>query len=100
MALPSYACVHAGRDSHTVIAMPGWEDFEPVDSPVPIYVQVADFVAARIDVGELAHGAKLPAERDLASLMGVAYETIRRATALLRDRELITTTQGRGTYIR
>jgi hypothetical protein len=30
---------------------------------------------------------------------GVAYDTIRRATALLRDRGLIITIVGRGTYV-
>lgn len=97
--MPRLACVSAGRGSSSVMVMPGWEDFKAVDGPVPIYVQVADFVAARIDSGELPHGGKLPAERDLASMLGVAYETVRRATALLRERGLITTTQGRGTYI-
>jgi DNA-binding transcriptional regulator YhcF (GntR family) len=44
-------------------------------------------------------GARLPAERDLATEYGVAYDTIRRATALLRDRGLIITIVGRGTYV-
>src|SRR5947208_777 len=64
-----------------------------------VYVQVADHIAARIEAGELAPGAKLPAERDLAAEYGVAYDTIRRATAVLRDRGLIVTTVGRGTYV-
>jgi DNA-binding GntR family transcriptional regulator len=54
----------------------------------------------RIEAGELAPGAKLPAERDLAAEYGVSYDTIRRATALLRDRGLIITIVGRGTYVR
>jgi GntR family transcriptional regulator len=70
------------------------------DAPKLIYVQVADHVAARIEAGELAPGARLPAERDLAAQYGVSYDTIRRATALLRDRELIITIVGRGTYVK
>jgi GntR family transcriptional regulator len=70
------------------------------DAPKLIYVQVADHVAARIEAGELAPGARLPAERDLAVEYGVSYDTIRRATALLRDRELIITIVGRGTYVK
>src|SRR5712691_3439019 len=69
------------------------------DSPKLVYMQVADHIAARIASGELPPGAKLPAERDLAAEYGVAYDTIRRATALLRDRGLIITTVGRGTYV-
>ena len=69
------------------------------DAPKLIYVQVADHIASRIAAGELAPGARLPAERDLAADYGVSYDTIRRATALLRERELILTVVGRGTYV-
>ena len=69
------------------------------DSPTPLYVQVADHLAARIASGELQPGARLPAERDLAQDLGVAYDTIRRATALLRERGLIATVHGKGTYV-
>ena len=69
------------------------------DAPKLVYVQVADHITARIEAGELAPGARLPAERDLAVEYGVAYDTIRRATALLRDRGLIITIVGRGTYV-
>jgi DNA-binding transcriptional MocR family regulator len=59
------------------------------DAPKLINVQVADHITARIRAGDLAPGARLAAERDLATQYGVSYDTIRRATALLRDRELI-----------
>lgn len=67
--------------------------------PRLVYVQVADWITARIDSGELAPGARLPAERDMAAAYGVAYDTIRRATALLRERGLIVTIMGRGTFV-
>ncbi len=63
-------------------------------APKLVYVQVADDLAARIARGELAPGTRLPAERALAIEYGVAYDTIRRATALLRDRGLIITIVG------
>ena len=69
------------------------------DAPKLVYVQVADHITGRIAAGELAPGARLPAERDLAAEYGVAYDTIRRATALLRERELIITIVGRGTFV-
>ncbi len=69
------------------------------NAPKLVYVQVADHITARIAAGELARGARLPAERDLAAEYGVAYDTIRRATALLRDRGLILTIVGRGTFV-
>ena len=61
--------------------------------------RVADHIAARSASGDLAPGARLPAERDLAAEYGVSYDTIRRAAALLRDRGLIITIVGRGTYV-
>jgi DNA-binding GntR family transcriptional regulator len=79
--------------------MADWSEFTAADGPVPVYVQVADFIAARIASGELQPNARLTAERELAGLMGVAYDTIRRATALLRERGLIVTVQGRGTFV-
>jgi DNA-binding GntR family transcriptional regulator len=64
-----------------------------------IYVQVADHIAARIASGDLAPGSRLPAERSLATEYGVAYDTIRRATSVLRERNLIVTVHGRGTFV-
>jgi DNA-binding GntR family transcriptional regulator len=69
------------------------------DGPVPVYVQVADHIAARIESGELERGRRLRPERELAAWYGVAYDTIRRTTALLRERGLIVTVHGRGTFV-
>jgi DNA-binding GntR family transcriptional regulator len=69
------------------------------DAPKLVYLQVADHITARIGEGELAPGARLAAERDLAAEYGVSYDTIRRATAVLRDRGLIVTIVGRGTFV-
>jgi GntR family transcriptional regulator len=73
-------------------------DINP-DGPVPIYMQVADFIAAKIASGEWAPGRRLPGERDLASEWGVAYLTVRRAMQELRKRGLVVTVQGRGNYV-
>ena len=70
-----------------------------IDSPTPVYVRVAGWIEARIKSGELKPGARLPPERELAYDCGVAYDTVRRATALLRERSLIVTVHGRGTYV-
>jgi len=61
------------------------------------YIQVANDIATRIEVGEITH--KLPAERALAEEYGVAYQTVRHAMAVLRERGLIVTRQGRGTFV-
>ena len=78
------------------------QDHPAIDPNAPklVYLQVADHIAARIEGGELAPGARLAAERDLATEYGVSYDTIRRATAVLRDRGLIITIIGRGTFVK
>jgi GntR family transcriptional regulator len=61
------------------------------------YLQVANDVARRIGEGEIIH--KLPAERALAEEYGVAYITVRHAMAILRERGLIVSIHGRGTFV-
>ena len=61
------------------------------------YLQVADDVARRIGAGEMVR--KLPAERALADDYEVSYITVRHAMAVLRDRGLIVTIHGRGTFV-
>lgn len=61
------------------------------------YEQVADAIAARITSG--VYSVKLPGERDLAKEFGVSYATARHAMAILRQRGLIVSVHGRGTYV-
>jgi GntR family transcriptional regulator len=63
------------------------------------YLRVADDITAAVTSGELAPGARLRSERDLADHYGVSYGTVRRAMVVLRDRGLITTIHGRGTFV-
>lgn len=63
------------------------------------YRRVADDIATRIVSGELAPGARLRSERDLAEFYQVSYGTVRRAMEVLRNRGLITTIHGRGTFV-
>ncbi len=64
-----------------------------------VYVALADHIQARIKAGELKPGQRLAAERDMAEEYGVAYLTVRRATRELRERGLIRTVIGKGTYV-
>jgi DNA-binding GntR family transcriptional regulator len=61
------------------------------------YQQVADAIAARIEAGY--YTIKLRSERDLAEEFGVSYITVRHATAILRQRGLIVSIHGRGTFV-
>jgi len=67
------------------------------DSPELAYIQVANLLAARIQAGEIK--GRLPSERDLAEDYGVAYGTVRRAMEVLRERGLVVSVHGRGTFV-
>jgi DNA-binding GntR family transcriptional regulator len=64
------------------------------------YRRIAEEIAARIESGSYAAGSKLPREQALAEEFGVAYGTIRRAMDVLRERGLIITAWGKGTFVR
>ncbi|SFO14271.1 regulatory protein, gntR family [Actinomadura madurae] len=70
------------------------------EGPRPVYVQVADIIAARIDAGDLQPDRPIPSEARMAEEFGVARLTARRAVRELRDRGLVVTVPGRGTFVR
>ncbi len=70
---------------------------DPIHGPDYTYVQVANHLAGRIELGEFS--TRLPAERALAEEYGVAYQTLRHAMGILRERGLIITRHGRGTFV-
>jgi DNA-binding GntR family transcriptional regulator len=72
--------------------------FDP-DSLVPLYMQAADYITGQIASGKLRVGARLPSERDLADQWGIAYQTVRRAMKELRERGLIASVIGKGTFV-
>jgi DNA-binding GntR family transcriptional regulator len=63
-------------------------------------MRVVNDIAARIASGELAPGARLRAERELATYYGGSYGTVRRAMEVLRERDLVESIHGRGTFVR
>jgi DNA-binding GntR family transcriptional regulator len=69
------------------------------EGPRPVYLQIADLIAARIESGELPAGRRIPTEKDLQQTYGVARVTARRAVANLRERGLVYTVPQRGTYV-
>jgi GntR family transcriptional regulator len=76
-------------------------DVPPLDygSHVPLYMQAADWLAGQVASGKLAPGTRLPAERDLAEQWGIAYATVRRMMAELRQRGVVVSQLGKGTYV-
>jgi GntR family transcriptional regulator len=69
------------------------------NGPELAYLQVANDIAARIERGALKSGDRLQPERELAADYGVSYDTIRRAAEVLRERGLIRTVHGKGTFV-
>ncbi|MCI0689147.1 MAG: winged helix-turn-helix domain-containing protein [Sporichthyaceae bacterium] len=68
-------------------------------SAVYVYIQIADHVQQLIEAGTLTPGARLGSEIDMATEYGVARMTIRRVVRELRDRGLVVTVFGKGTYV-
>ena len=56
--------------------------FQPIE-PRRLYRQIADQLRQLIQSGEFAVGSKLPAERDLATKMGVSRPSVREALIAL-----------------
>lgn len=65
----------------------------------PLYVQLADVIAGKIASGELAPDRPIPSENHLADEYGVARLTARRAAQELRERGLIVTVRGKGSFV-
>lgn len=68
-------------------------------SGVPIYVQIVEQVQQALAAGQLKPGDQLPTVRQLASDIRVNFNTVARAYRMLDEAGLISTQQGRGTYI-
>ena len=69
------------------------------DSSVPLYRQLYKEIAGRIRSGELGHGERLPATRELAGLLGLNRTTISAAYELLETDGLISGQVGRGSFV-
>jgi GntR family transcriptional regulator len=68
-------------------------------SGIPIYVQVVERIKERLAAGRLKPGDQLPTVRSLALELRVNFNTIARAYRILDEAGIISTQQGRGTYI-
>jgi len=66
---------------------------------VPVYVQIVERIGALIAGGALKPGDQLPTVRQLATDLRVNFNTVARAYRLLDEASVISTQQGRGTYV-
>jgi GntR family transcriptional regulator len=68
-------------------------------SHVPIYVQIVERIKHLIATETIRPGDQLPTVRQLAADLRVNFNTIARAYRMLDEAEIISTQQGRGTYV-
>ena len=70
------------------------------ESHVPLYIQLRDQLRALVHAGDLRHGDRIPASRELANILGVHRTTVANAYAELESEGLIQGHVGRGTFIK
>lgn len=68
-------------------------------SPIPLYRQLADLLAAKIDRGEYPPDTRIPSEPRLAAAHGIGRPTVRQAIETLVQKGLLVRRRGSGTYV-
>ena len=68
-------------------------------SGLPIYTQIVNQLQTQVAGGVLKPGDQLPTVRALAEELRVNFNTVARAYRILDEARIISTQQGRGTYI-
>jgi 2-aminoadipate transaminase len=70
------------------------------ESHIPLYIQLRDQLRSLVHAGDLRPGDRIPASRELATMLGVHRTTVANAYAELESEGLIQGHVGRGTFIR
>jgi GntR family transcriptional regulator len=65
----------------------------------PIYLQIVDQVKSMVASGVLKPGSQLPTVREVAADLRINFNTAARAYRLLHEEGVLSTQQGRGTYV-
>ncbi len=68
-------------------------------SGLPIYTQIVNQIQSQLANGIIKPGDQLPTVRALASELRVNFNTVARAYRILDEVRIISTQQGRGTFI-
>lgn len=69
------------------------------DSPVPLYVQIKDYLRLNIQNGVFAVNERIPSERQLAEHFSVNRLTVSKALSELTQEGLVYSRVGKGTYV-
>lgn len=68
-------------------------------SHVPIYVQIVERIKHLVAAGALLPDEQLPTVRQMAADLRINFNTVARAYRILDEAGVISTQQGRGTYV-
>lgn len=74
------------------------QDYEHIQS-ARLYEQIVEQIEAQVLSGKLHYGDRLPTERELAEQFGVSRTAVREAVKALREKGLVQSHPGRGTFI-
>jgi GntR family transcriptional regulator len=75
-------------------------DFAMGSSSMPLHARISQLLVDLIERGQLAVGERLPAERELAELLGVSLAPVRQAILDAVNKGLLVRGRGRGTFVR
>ena len=75
--------------------MPAYEHIQSAR----LYEQIVEQIESQVLSGKLRYGDRLPTERELAAQFGVSRTAVREAVKALREKGLVQSQQGRGTFI-
>ncbi len=70
-----------------------------INSPIPLYRQLAQRLRGHIERGDIAVSQKIPSENELASEYGIGRPTVRQATDLLVREGVLQRRRGAGTFV-
>ncbi len=66
---------------------------------IPLYIQIKEFLIAKISSGEWAPGSIIPSEIRLAQELNVSQGTVRKAITELVEANVLVRRQGKGTFV-
>jgi len=66
----------------------------------PVYAQLANILRRSIADGAYGPGDQLPSEAQLCRMFDVSPMTVRRSINMLADQDIVSTAQGRGTFVK
>ena len=68
-------------------------------SETPIFLQIVEQVREQLSLGAVVAGEQLPTVRSVAGDLKINFNTVSRAYRVLDEAGIISTQQGRGTYL-